>query len=826
MSKKQIIHSYDENNLDIRKFKDRWGSRAEYETVKKVRDRFHDMYEFKRISCPWNDITKDSKVFNRAILGESVYGRNGTDWNVHWNYNLKDWAMIHQYVKNSPNLASGMIFSNVQAFLAEFSENNTGVVATHTLSKDKIPVQILNLAVKNIEGDLRAGMPQVKKENITEMVVLGTNILYNGFIYKARKNMSIFMTGDKIEEKINKLYDDKKWDEINDLRKQVFQDQKDNVVTEDDKTKKKSDNKTMTHVTTKVDYNDVASIHVSLFDFYVDPSATDLQSLQRDATDCVWRRLMSLDQFRTEFENSEDPYILKNNIDRVQSVGDSAAGYERDKAFFTVPQDMEKSKDNVEVIQYYNKITDKFIIVVNDVLLREGPLPYNHKQLPFSVGRFIKFPGLFWGMGMATILEFLQSEDRQLKNLGIKLLERVLRRPTYVDSDIVDDYVLQIDKIESGDIVGIPGGVGNDKISWEPTTPTNVGDIAMWRQSFDSEAVKLTGINPIQYALPDPSQAVRNNVMSLESSQKIMKMSFKSWGWSYAQSILQWMDIMIQMYPLSLLDASEENKETSPKYKRLLVENMEIRKDANGKIIYMDKKDGSPEQEIELTPDLFEVEGQIRFRLDVEAMLPVSQATKISTDKDVLNTLFPIVSNPQLMQNPIIQEMVRKYLEDTGFDPKIMDMFTDDDSNDDIDRAKEQINSILDGIQVPGIVGESPIHLYTQSMALVDMVTQLVAPETSPQDKQKLSTAIGIMRQHVAVDQIPPSQASQATGQLATQALQAQQPPTPPQAPQPPQAGSPQEALLQQAQQQAQAQGQQQMPLNAQNSNMPPQGGM
>jgi hypothetical protein len=85
-------------------------------------------------------------------------------------------------------------------------------------------------------------------------------------------------------------------------------------------------------------------------------------------------------------------------------------------------QDVEDG--NVEVIEYYNRQTDEFVIIANGIWLNPmngwvvAPNPFNHKKLPFWSVRFdTNAPDFFYGKSLVDRLSSLQDVLNVLTNM-------------------------------------------------------------------------------------------------------------------------------------------------------------------------------------------------------------------------------------------------------------------------------------------------------------------------------------------------------------------------------------------------------------------------
>lgn len=149
------------------------------------------------------------------------------------------------------------------------------------------------------------------------------------------------------------------------------------------------------------DYDDCYMESVKLQDFFVDERARGFSG-PRGAKDCIRRYIMHIDDFRDFFKGQIWDHL--KNAKYVVAGGDT--NYFE---FYKPPEGMDG--EDVEVLWYWNKPDDKLIIIANDVVVRNTPNPYKHKQLPFARAVDIFNPHQFYGTGEPKLLRDLQKEQ-------------------------------------------------------------------------------------------------------------------------------------------------------------------------------------------------------------------------------------------------------------------------------------------------------------------------------------------------------------------------------------------------------------------------------
>ena len=182
----------------------------------------------------------------------------------------------------------------------------------------------------------------------------------------------------------------------------------------------------------------VVTKEVQLQDFYFGSMMTRRMDEQPD---CVWRKLMRFNDFKTEFAGWPNAKYVLPGGDLTDETYFAA---------FTSGEIREKDSDLVEVIRYYSKETDEFIILANGVWVnplsksKVCPLPFAHKELPFFSVLFEPMSSTF-PYGKALPDKMLGEQD------AINALYNMMLDQTFVsihpllvtgDEDVLDDIDL------------------------------------------------------------------------------------------------------------------------------------------------------------------------------------------------------------------------------------------------------------------------------------------------------------------------------------------------------------------------------------------------
>lgn len=159
------------------------------------------------------------------------------------------------------------------------------------------------------------------------------------------------------------------------------------------------------------DFDDVYGENVDLRNFFIDPMARTINRGRYKANDCIRRYIMNYDTFIETFKGSIfDQFGV---VDKVRPGGD--LNYYQ---YYQPPKGMD-ANNQVEVLMYWGRRPDKLIMVANDICFRDGPNPFNHKQLPFAEGSDVPRLNRFWARGEPQLLESIQDELTTMRRMRV-----------------------------------------------------------------------------------------------------------------------------------------------------------------------------------------------------------------------------------------------------------------------------------------------------------------------------------------------------------------------------------------------------------------------
>lgn len=250
---------------------------------------------------------------------------------------------------------------------------------------------------------------------------------------------------------------------------------------------------------------------VRLWDFYIDERARAFSG-PYGARDCIRRYIMDIDDFKSFFKGKTwDPFGAAKYV----KPGGDTNYYE----FYKPPERLEHSHE-VEILWYWNKPDDLLEIVANDVLVKSGPNPYRHKQLPFMRVIDVRRPHQFYGKGECELLESLQDETNTLRRMTID------RNHLDIDKPILVSDTLTID---DDDTIARPHGtipVGDVNAA----KPLEYSDIPMsvfkTLEMLNDDKIRVTGMDERQQSVSSAGTATEAAILK-EATLK--RLGMKIW---------------------------------------------------------------------------------------------------------------------------------------------------------------------------------------------------------------------------------------------------------------------------------------------------------
>ena len=712
--------------------KNRIKSPEQLKLVTDIKQRMAEMDTSRKNSCPHylSPTTIKTKTIDEDGVTSESYGTEMQDsdysWVKRWQRDLDLYMMKsgkNKFDSDLPEVTSPIIFSSIQAMVAQFQDANTTATFEATANTDPITAKIATAWLENWENKTNA-QQTIKNPLFLEACIKGTAISYNARIMKTRtvyKNRTV-----------EDILDEYGVDETTD---QATVDQLTQAIMEKAKTNPKQ---VLTKEEELTEFDDFFVQKVPLEEFYIDESALEINGIVNEARDCIWKQYVTVQQVFDEYQNSKDPFVLKENLtaELIVSASKVSTEYEeyKDNSYLFLAE--KEVSDKVCVIKYYNRAKDKFVVLANDIVIRDGCLPYNHKQLPFSKYIALPLTNSFYGVGFGTLLDNIQSQDELLQSLQLWTATYNANLPgTYTNASgdmnqVLKDTMEGLRKFKAGEFMKIGAG---DKV--ERMEPIILGsEITNIRQAFDEKATRITFVNPLMNSIPSVNTAVRNNQQIQENSLLGIRMLVNNWGKGWEEAIYQGTSIVKQTEPHSYSEVEDYIEETNEntqvverlktlkkQYKTLETKGQKLETGMDGEKRMVESATGGT---IELTPEVVDEFDKLKVQVRIETTALASRQLQAQQLQDTMTMAMNVLGNPAFAENKIILSMLKEFLEKRDVDPKILNMFEDENSDESDSLADYQNENLKLGNYEPPIPGMSQNHIMKHVMVFNELIME------------------------------------------------------------------------------------------------------
>lgn len=355
----------------------------------------------------------------------------------------------------------------------------------------------------------------------------------------------------------------------------------------------------------------------------------------------------AVDMFRREIINAEEFHRVYDNrpgwfdTEYVYAGGDRST-----RSFFQMPEDI--TSNDVEVLHYYNRSTDSYWCVANNVTIYDSPLPWKHKELPVTPIYQYRVPGQFWGMGIPKIIHMLSEERRSIRNLNMDRQKLQIHKMFLHNSSF---------DIDDEDLVTRPHGLISVDTSGQPLSnaiiPVEYGDVPT--SYFKTEEILLEDIRRA-HGIDDRIQGVQSGGTATEAAilkesalKRVNLISITNEMDSVVRiGRLKWSNIQF-FYPVPRLEKITESGEEQEQkvYRTISVQNKKfsIVDDNGAKTLRMDDVRGNTALKIDKKMAKY-LEGSADISVDADIFSPVSKAIEQTKKTEVFSLLL---SNPATM---------------------------------------------------------------------------------------------------------------------------------------------------------------------------------
>jgi len=476
----------------------------------------------------------------------------------------------------------------------------------------------------------------------------------------------------------------------------------------------------------KTKYEGFALMPIPIQEFYVDPDAVTLHGKVKEARYVVWRRIMHIESFKAEFKHNKSCI----NVDKVKgasSYKSTTDSYE----FFKPPQDI-AGGDMVEVLEYENLIDDEYIIVANDLQIRNTPLPYFHKEFTFHKTDTISHPNQFYGIGIPDFLENIQAAAEVTFNMMIDKMWRSLNKKYLIESSVYGEFTEGYTRTDS-QFIPVSSNDGSSLSSKvQPLSDDQFGfESFNLLGLFGNYATMATQIDPAQMNLQQADRTATATAASRELIEAMLNAIIYNMGLALTAMGKQTWSMIKQKWAL-------------PKIKKIVKDGKSVEKKVPRKIrldglkvIYDDgkynvEKDTGDYSFLEINESLLNSAEEYDIVIAPDSLKVFSRAQEVQKMQEAYAQMMPNAvdtSNPEkVAQHPLPLydggKLAKKFVKTLELSDELL-LDKSEDTEEEIALAKQHVELIMQGKEVAGVPGKSEAHRLVEARVLTAINAQV-----------------------------------------------------------------------------------------------------
>lgn len=245
---------------------------------------------------------------------------------------------------------------------------------------------------------------------------------------------------------------------------------------------------------------------VPLEDFYItNPFESDVQKQPK----VIWRKITTLTEAEAEFGHYKNWSSVKAG---KYTITDAIQTFYRDTI-------TDLNADQVEILRYYSRSENEHIVLINGVVIYNGPIPFKDGRYPFA--KTVNEPfsvEFFWGNGHPN--KYMGEQD--LVNTFINAMaDKTINSlvPTGLSSDL--DDLIEDDSIEMGKFRKV-GDI--EKWKWWEAPSVGQGEMNMFQQILG--LARESGSSDAGSAVTPRGGKMQTRQVLLRQQELMSKLSF------------------------------------------------------------------------------------------------------------------------------------------------------------------------------------------------------------------------------------------------------------------------------------------------------------
>lgn len=707
------------NYLEKNNLKNNKENKKDYNCAEKVAEAFTRAKNHRENSCYW------------GLSADSETGGISADWSERWDKQEKIWMGWYRPIgKNGSfqsNVKSPMTTGRIESTLQKLEKVNIEWSVIPTLEEDEEKARICESLLRYFFA----------KNHIKEAITtIQKSILIHGTAF-AR----VYFQKDEREYTYRKESSkDLDEDEMKEVKGMKEDDDKVEYLKEHKWGKKEK----------KLKYNDIVIEPIPIRDMYIDPGARCLHGNAFEAKYAIYRRVVNIEDFKQEFKNDPDA----KNVDKVKPVGKYSDTTEEP---FYQSHDLDDNDRGVVILEYENQAEDRYVVMANDIVIKDTPLPYDHKRMSFIRFYGIEFPYQLYGIGLPDFLENQQSAEEILLNMMYDYIYRTLHVTTFIEDQVYGEVTRSFLEADSQFVpVSTQGKPIGAVIQPMQNAPIGFDAFRLLDYS-DQNATKKTQIDPSQMNLIQSNITATATAINKENTDGFINSLLQHFSMPMATMGEEVYSLMQQYYTAPRIEqiAGDDGKKKAQKrYRVIRVDGMKIseydpltdelveevgRQDGKKYSIKIEKIEGS--SYFELQPSYLETEGEFDITIVPESLEVVSKGLEIQKSREAFAQLMPLAVDPRYPErvqqhpNPLVDavKLMEWYVQkneinrDILLDPGVGEKY-------EIETAQQDMLRIMEGMKLSGSPGRGRTHVQYEIDVMTSISDKIATLEQQQED--------------------------------------------------------------------------------------------
>jgi len=335
-----------------------------------------------------------------------------------------------------------------------------------------------------------------------------------------------------------------------------------------------------------------------------------------------WVDYMHVDTFKNEFGGYKNAKFVRGWTEKdkeeyksnVQTKEDNLIS-ESEVTFYTESwKQRVQDKDFIELVRFYCKELDEYIIVANGGMLLDSGLLWgkNKKRYPFAKTIFEPFQSnFFYGKALPDTMMGEQDVINSLYNMAVDKTYRSLVPPMLIGDSNKDAFDLEDEEVSMDTKIYV-----SDIAQVKPMEISGISSADIRMMDIVSRGLDLTSVDSNQQGVAGRGVTAREIVISNENAKKLKGILYLFMSALWVQKVRLRILNILTYYTLPHVEkiVGEDGKETTiDKYRKFIVENAELSTGKMGTIgmqMVGSREELPVAQELDVEEEVYRMQGK------------------------------------------------------------------------------------------------------------------------------------------------------------------------------------------------------------------------